>query len=324
MNYYGSNSLPFLFFTDFKGLQSVVIPISELPPTGILYEFNGIGNHSPHFVDKSLEFSSNPLDFIDYQRQFNQVCQAINQGNSYLLNLTTRTPIETNYSLFELFAATNARYRLVVPNEFVVFSPEIFVQIRDGVITSHPMKGTIDATIAQAQEIILKSEKESAEHATIVDLIRNDLNIVATDVKVENYRYFDLIHSQEHPLYQVSSKISGRLTPDYQQSIGDIIYDLLPAGSVTGAPKASTVRLIEMIETAPRGFYTGVCGMFDGHNLDSGVMIRFICREASQFYYHSGGGITYRSEAEREYQELIDKIYVPIYRKYSLPTGSTV
>jgi para-aminobenzoate synthetase component 1 len=90
------------------------------------------------------------------------------------------------------------------------------------------------------------------------------------------------------------------------------MYSLLPAGSVTGAPKKRTVELIREIEPESRGYYTGVFGIFDGEQLDSAVMIRMIEQRPDGFFYRSGGGITYRSDVAQEYQEMIDKVYIPI------------
>jgi para-aminobenzoate synthetase component 1 len=86
----------------------------------------------------------------------------------------------------------------------------------------------------------------------------------------------------------------------------------LPAGSITGAPKAKTVEIIKQTENYTRGFYTGIFGYFDGVNLDSAVMIRFIENENGRLFFKSGGGITSMSEVQKEYEELIQKIYVPI------------
>jgi para-aminobenzoate synthetase component 1 len=86
----------------------------------------------------------------------------------------------------------------------------------------------------------------------------------------------------------------------------------LPAGSVTGAPKAKTVEIIKAAEQEPRGFYTGILGIFDGKQLDSGVMIRFIEKVDGRFFYRSGGGITTQSDCKAEYEEAINKIYVPV------------
>ncbi len=148
---------------------------------------------------------------------------------------------------------------------------------------------------------------------TIVDLIRNDLSEVAKNVNVNRFRYIDRINTNHKDLLQVSSEIAGDLSSDYVSHLGSILISLLPAGSISGAPKKKTIQIIREAEQEKRGFYTGVFGYFDGKNLDSSVIIRFIEQEDGHFYYRSGGGITAQSEVEKEYQEVIDKIYVPIY-----------
>ena len=90
-----------------------------------------------------------------------------------------------------------------------------------------------------------------------------------------------------------------------------ILQKLLPAGSISGAPKASTLRIIEEIEGYERGFYTGIMGQFNGQELNTGVMIRFIEQQNDQLIFKSGGGITIFSEEEMEYKELIQKVYLP-------------
>ena len=167
-------------------------------------------------------------------------------------------------------------YKLWMRDRFVVFSPEIFVRTRDGLIYSYPMKGTIDATLPDARRRILDDPKEAAEHATIVDLIRNDLSIVASEVCVPRYRYIDELRTHNGSLLQVSSEIRGRLPEGWNGHVGEILFSLLPAGSITGAPKKKTLEIIAEAETYERGFYTGVVGYFDGQDLDSAVMIRFM------------------------------------------------
>jgi para-aminobenzoate synthetase component 1 len=174
------------------------------------------------------------------------------------------------------------------------------------------MKGTIDASAGDAENVILNDEKEMAEHNTIVDLIRNDLSIFADEVRVNRFRYIDEIKTKETVLLQVSSEISGRLGKGYENHLGEIITGMLPAGSVTGAPKKETVKIIKESETFERGWYTGVFGVFDGKSLDSAVMIRFIEKDSDKFFFKSGGGITYLSDPVKEYEELISKVYVPV------------
>jgi para-aminobenzoate synthetase component 1 len=172
------------------------------------------------------------------------------------------------------------------------------------------MKGTIDASIHLAKKTILDNEKEMAEHVMIVDLMRNDLGIVGSNIKVENFRYVEKIKAGNKELLQVSSKITATLPSNWQENIGNILNNLTPAGSVTGTPKRSTVNIINNIENYNRGFYTGIFGIYDGKCLNSAVMIRFIEQEPNGLVYKSGGGITLDSSVTSEYKELIDKIYL--------------
>ena len=160
-----------------------------------------------------------------------------------------------------------------------------------------------------------RDQKELAEHYTIVDLIRNDLSRVAKKVKVDRFRYIDRIKTSNKDLLQVSSEVSGILPDDYPSAIGSILFELLPAGSISGAPKVKTLEIIREAEGQERGYYTGICGHFDGKNLDSGVMIRLVEKDEGELYYRSGGGITSMSDMESEYQEMLDKIYLPIVKK---------
>jgi para-aminobenzoate synthetase component 1 len=174
------------------------------------------------------------------------------------------------------------------------------------------MKGTIDASLPNAKEQILNDTKEMAEHTMIVDLMRNDLGIVGNKVRVEKFRYIDKIKAGNKELLQVSSKITASLQSSWHSHIGDILDSITPAGSITGTPKKKTVEIIDDIEDYDRGFYTGIFGIYDGVSLDSAVMIRFIEQQQNKLYYKSGGGITIDSTPQSEYEELIDKIYLPI------------
>jgi para-aminobenzoate synthetase component 1 len=315
MNEYGKKRTPFLFVIDYEMKTPLVYKLDTINRTEILYSAGNFNNllYIEHQT-KNLLFKKSPIKKKDYEKAFARVQENIKAGNTYLLNLTFPTWIETNYSLKEIFAHSRAPYKLLYKNEFVVFSPETFVKICDGKIFSYPMKGTINAEIKNAAKIILNDQKETAEHITIVDLIRNDLSIVSKNVTVDRFRYIEEIKAHDKTLLQVSSQISGTLPANYHEYIGDIIFKLLPAGSISGAPKKKTVEIIKEVEIAPRNFYTGIFGIFDGKNLDSAVMIRFIENVNGQFYFKSGGGITYLSDMELEYQELIDKVYVPINR----------
>ena len=175
------------------------------------------------------------------------------------------------------------------------------------------MKGTIDASMDNAQEVILQDEKEMAEHVMVVDLLRNDLSMVATHVCVEKFRYIDTLKAGEKTLLQVSSKITGKLDTSWHERIGDIVTTLLPAGSISGTPKRSSVDIIKRVEGYDRGYFTGVFGIFDGRTLDSAVMIRYIEKTSDGYVFKSGGGITLLSDEQKEYDELCSKVYLPVH-----------
>ncbi|MFN8346062.1 MAG: aminodeoxychorismate synthase component I [Spirosomataceae bacterium] len=314
MNKYGQQRTPFLFIIDFLRQRPVVIPLAEVNGNELLYDFNGQTNYfnSDTTPLRSFSFRKFPVPYADYLPKFDFVVRQLKLGNSFLTNLSVCTPISTDLDLETVFVHSRAKYRLWWQNKFVCFSPEIFVQIRGNRIASFPMKGTIDAALPGASQAILTNVKEAAEHATIVDLIRNDLSVVAAKVWVERYRYTDRLQTNQKTLLQVSSEVAGRMPDNWRETLGTWMFQLLPAGSVSGAPKPSTLRIIQQAEGYERGYYTGVAGIFDGENLDSGVLIRFIENIGDRLYFKSGGGITARSEGMSEYTEVIDKVYLPI------------
>lgn len=313
MNKYGKARRPFLFIIDFLMQQPVVIPLDLIGRDKLLYdvcgETNAFHEHSAH--TGSFRFKMKPPAFARYKRAFDLIMQQLRYGNSYLLNLTMPTELHCDLSLKDIFYRSNAAYKLWFDDRFVLFSPELFVRITHGRIESHPMKGTIDASLPGAEARILNDPKEAAEHNTIVDLIRNDMNRIAQNIRVEQFRYITPVVARNKTLLQVSSSVVGELDENYHEEIGSIIFSLLPAGSISGAPKKKTVEIILEAEQYERGYYTGVFGLFDGHDLDSGVMIRYIEKTGNRLWYKSGGGITVNSRCKEEYQELIDKVYLP-------------
>jgi para-aminobenzoate synthetase component 1 len=328
MNDCGRRQQPFLFIIDFDLRKPLVWTWEEAFREDVWFRFPGFASMDPVFQEpgewkaggKHADLGHKKPYVIPaaypkevYAIQFERVLAEIKRGNSFLVNLTCQTPVQSTLSLKELYRVANSKYKLRVGDYFSCFSPETFVRIHHGKITSCPMKGTIDATIPMARQRILDDMKEKAEHSTIVDLIRNDLSRVATDVCVERFRYLDELTTDRGNLLQVSSSISGKLPENYAESIGDILVALLPAGSVTGAPKKKTVHIIRNVENYERGYYTGIFGIFDGRNLDSAVMIRFFEQTPQGMVYKSGGGITALSIMEDEYVEMVKKIYVPVH-----------
>lgn len=302
-----TQNVPTFFYTDFKGETFHCYTLDSLSEHDIEFSFNGECNNAnrPHTPQ------SQPLSFEEYHEKFNQVQDHIRAGNTYLLNLTQPTPIVSDYTLHEIYTMANAPYKLRVGKKFVCFSPEAFITIKGNRIHTYPMKGTIDADVPNAVEKIKNDPKELAEHTMIVDLLRNDLAIIARDIRVENFRYITTIETGNKRLHQVSSHISGQLENNWRETIGEIIQAILPAGSISGTPKKKTCEIIETIEGYERGYFSGIFGYFDGNNLYSAVSIRYIEQTDKGLIYKSGGGITADSTPQSEYQELIDKIYIP-------------
>lgn len=305
LNGFGESKTPIFFIINYDMSEWEVMPIDTLHD--ISFEINPQKKQNQ---DK-IELEKSPMAFEEYKSKFDSLKEHIKKGNSYLLNLTAPTKVKTSSSLKDIYEKSHAKFKLFYKDKFVSFSPERFVKIKKNKIYTYPMKGTIDASVDNAQAKILANQKEMAEHTMVVDLLRNDLGIVGKNVKVEKFRYIDKIKAGDKELLQVSSKISANLEENWQSRLGTIITSILPAGSITGTPKKKTVEILKDIEGYDRGFFTGVWGVFDGKSLDSAVLIRYIEKTDSGFIYKSGGGITSDSNAKCEYRELIDKVYIP-------------
>jgi para-aminobenzoate synthetase component 1 len=307
LNQLGEKRIPFLFIINYDMSQYDIIPLDSMPQD-IEYEIK------PQMKKEysSFIFNKKPITFNEYFEKFQTIQRNISLGNTYLINLTAPTKIENDLNLYEIYKNARATYKLYYKDQFVCFSPERFCTIKNDFIYTYPMKGTIDANIPDAQNLILNDPKELAEHTMVVDLLRNDLSQIASQVKVQKFRYIEKIHSGENELLQVSSKIKGSLEKNWQNRLGEILCSMLPAGSITGAPKRKTVEILKEVEKYDRGFYTGVFGLFDGESLDSAVMIRFLEKNKDgSCVYKSGGGLTCDSDPVKEYKEMIQKVYIP-------------
>ena len=372
INRLASQDETFLFVINYQGDKAFIRQLSDINPEECLFDFEGRGNFSDEMKNNSekiaeISWQIAPPLYEDYERSFDIVKNNIMAGNSYLTNLTCKVPVSCNLSLEDIFNQAKGKYKLLlrrkrnqaedkaqqkeeeaqnkadkkeenieeISNPFVCFSPETFVRIKNGRTYSYPMKGTLDASLPDAEKQLMEDRKEAAEHATIVDLIRNDLSRVAENVRVDKYRYIDVLHTNKGDILQTSSEISGSLPEDYRQHLGEILDAQFPAGSITGAPKDKTMQIIHEAEGYDRGFYTGIMGIYDQGELNSAVMIRFIeeenspvdfeadgeknfkanegkePKESRELYFKAGGGITSKSDCRREYEEVIQKIYLP-------------
>ena len=243
----------------------------------------------------------------------------IADGDTYQVNLTSRLVGPVSGDLPALYGdlataqrgADNAYLDL---GRFVVVgaSPELFVERRGGELTMRPMKGTSRRGATRAEdrlfvERLRTSPKERAENVMIVDLLRNDLARVATTADVRVTR---LCAVETYPtVHQLTSEIVART----RDGVGlvDVFRALFPSGSVTGAPKRRTMEIIRDLEPGPRGVYCGAVGVVapPGGTTRFNVPIRtlLVDRQAGTGSYGAGGGITWASEADAEYDELLAK-----------------
>ena len=313
MNTLGKKGIPFFFLISFDKTKSIILPLEECRAQGIQFHFPEICEESKNSSLVSPEITDFQLPSeADYRAAFDRVQYHLHRGDSYLLNLTAEVPVQVKGSLEEVYHAAGAKYKVLLPDSFVCFSPERFIQIEGHTLSTHPMKGTLSAQVPDARKKLLSDPKETAEHYTIVDLLRNDLSMVGRGTTVERFRYLTEIERKGGNLLQMSSHIETSLEEDWASRLGDIFFTLLPAGSITGAPKQKTVEIIQAVENHDRDFYTGVAGVFSEGRVDSAILIRYLTQRNGQFYYKTGGGITTQSKWEDEYNEIREKIYIPL------------
>ncbi len=313
-NKWTASQRPFVFLIDFEGKKPVLFLKEEAAHQGLFFATPKATNITETSCDKNnlINFDFEPVHFKPYQQAFQQVQNHLQQGDTYLLNLTCKSKLKHVIDLTAIFCRAKAPYRILWQNRFVSFSPESFIQTKGNTIVTFPMKGTISADLPHADQLLLNDKKENFEHHTIVDLLRNDLALLATNIQVKRFKFLQKIKTNRGNIWQMSSEIQGQLPPDWKKNAAHLFNKILPAGSISGAPKVKTLSIIKEVEQTPRGYYTGIFGFFNGQDFDTAVLIRYIEKNGENFYYRSGGGITALSQVKNEYDELIQKIYVPI------------
>lgn len=187
-------------------------------------------------------------------------------------------------------------------------SPEAQLIIKNGKAVVHPIAGTFkrtgdDIVDQQKAEELLKDPKENAEHVMLVDLARNDLSTVCTDVSVEKYRQ---VQYYSHVIHMVS-EVSGTVPADANPF--QILFKTFPAGTLSGAPKYRSMQLINEFEGDNRSFYGGAIG-FVGFNgsCNHAIMIRTFLSKNNTLYYQAGAGVVAASKPQGELQEVNNKL----------------
>lgn len=257
----------------------------------------------------------------DYAALIAACREAIRRGDAYQLCLTTRfeVPVADHpASVFRRLRAISpshhAGYVRVGERTLVSASPERFLEVRDGRVHTHPIKGTRrrsddavhDAALASELQ---RDEKERAENVMIVDLMRNDLSRVCDPATVGVDR---LLEVESYPtVHQLVSEVSGELRRG--TTVAELLRATFPAGSMTGAPKESAMAILARLEAAPRGVYAGAYGWIgDDGSADLAMVIRTIVFDPDAAVVGAGGGITWRSVAAAEVAEVGVKARAPL------------
>jgi para-aminobenzoate synthetase component 1 len=290
----------------------VCLGVFDAPVEQALPHRGAPATNGPIF-DARVDWSSK-----DYAERFARLHNHIRKGDCYQGNLTF--PIHAQW-LGDPLAAFDAlterqpvKYgALVALGDPIVLSrsPELFFEIgADGMIETHPMKGTAPRGATKAEDARLKAflrndEKNQAENRMIVDLLRNDISLIS---EVGTLEVPELFRIESYPtVHQMVSRVRAKLLPD--PTIRQVFAALFPCGSITGAPKIRAMEILHELEGVPRDVYCGAIGWIAPEGpMRFSVAIRTISLFSSgEAVYNVGGGVVFDSTAEEEYQECLLK-----------------
>ncbi|WP_181347579.1 aminodeoxychorismate synthase component I [Thalassobacillus sp. CUG 92003] len=290
-------NLPLVWFGVFAG------PVQE-----------SVRREGDYHLSKWLETS----DYDTYQNGIDTIKQAIEEGETYQVNYTTRLTAKATgdpYSFYrQLTRNQQAPYSAFLDlgeTQLLSASPELFFRKKGNKLTTKPMKGTsrrgrFTAEDDRAADALYYSEKDRAENVMIVDLLRNDVGRLAVPGSVRVPKLFDI---EKYPtVHQMTSTVEGTL-PE-KTNIYDIFKALFPCGSITGAPKIRTMEYIAALEPEPRDVYCGAIGyMTPAQDATFNVAIRTVTMDQARkrAVYGTGGGVTWDSTSEGEFAEMKTK-----------------
>jgi len=312
----------FLVVDNFKKMAELVVIDADFSETSMddrIEEFLKELDEPVPQVD--LEKESLSADALISKKKYldsiDEIRRLIGEGDVYQVNFTYPVRIRTelpSWVLFDRYLSKNhvdyAAYINSEDFEVLSISPECLLKFENfNKISSFPIKGTIKKVDDEAENSKLKkeledSQKDRAELAMIVDLVRNDIGKIARpgSVKVD-------FHAKvmEFPtLFHLYSSVTGTIEKDKR---AELFRSIFPGGSITGAPKESAMRIIGELEKYKRNIYTGAIG-FCGLNGKAvfNIPIRTVQRVGDTLIYSTGGGITWKSDPESEFEETLLKL----------------
>ncbi|MBD3156441.1 aminodeoxychorismate synthase component I [Candidatus Peregrinibacteria bacterium] len=263
----------------------------------------------------SVSGNTTMIDKKSYVKRVGRIIDYIKKGDVYEVNLSHQcaTPFSGDaYALFQSLYTRNpapfSAYLSFGDSAVLSNSPERFLYARHNYVETRPIKGTAPRFAdpkqdAQSKKALLSSEKDAAELAMIVDLLRNDLGKISTigSVCVKEHRRVEAYRKVWHMLSIITSQLRDTV------SYGDLLRACFPGGSITGCPKIRSMEIIDELEDYSRHAYTGSIFIANDKRLDSNIIIRTLIAADNMLYFNVGGAIVYDSVPEKEYQETLDK-----------------
>jgi para-aminobenzoate synthetase/4-amino-4-deoxychorismate lyase len=280
-------------------------------------------NEVNEIVSSQIQFDNFEQDFSissfqlnetesDYVKKIDRIKNYIKEGDTYQVNYTVKANFNFSGSLINfiqnLIFNQSTQYSAIINDEdklVISISPELFFSVQDNIIKSRPMKGTIKRGInlendIEQKDLLKQSIKDRAENVMIVDLLRNDIGKLAKFNSVKVDSIYDI--EKYETIYQLTSRISAELN---EVNYSEIIKNLFPCGSITGAPKIRTMEIIHELENSERGIYTGAIGLIKNNKSTFNVAIRtIILDKMNKGEIGLGSGIVWDSDGLQEYSEV--------------------
>jgi len=276
--------------------------------------FDSYNNFEPYLPQNRVNiYSESEISYEKYIFAFEKIKSHIANGNTYEVNYTypfnVYTAAESINLYNHLIQKQKTEYNCFISNKYehlLSFSPELFFKLEGSKILTKPMKGTMPRGSIQAEDdnnraFLVSDEKNKAENVMIVDLLRNDLSKIAKTGSVKVDKLFEI---ESHPtVFQMTSEISAELQDN--TTLYDIFNALFPCGSITGAPKRSTIDIIDELEYFRRDIYCGAIGFISPDECVFSVPIRILQKKCTDnFYrYFTGGAIVWDSDVFEEWNE---------------------
>lgn len=280
-------------------------------------------NEVNEIVSSQIQFDNFEQDFSissfqlnetesDYVKKIDRIKNYIKEGDTYQVNYTVKANFNFSGSLINfiqnLIFNQSTQYSAIINDEdklVISISPELFFSVQDNIIKSRPMKGTIKRGInlendIEQKDLLKQSIKDRAENVMIVDLLRNDIGKLAKFNSVKVDSIYDI--EKYETIYQLTSRISAELN---EVNYSEIIKNLFPCGSITGAPKIRTMEIINELENSERGIYTGAIGLIKNNKSTFNVAIRtIILDKMNKGEIGLGSGIVWDSDGLQEFSEV--------------------